>query len=44
MLTLNDPGDTEGGSEKSLPSLEVPLMTLKGSFQSYTALDDMAAN
>ena len=44
MLTSNCPGDTEKGSSKSLPSLEMPLITLKSSFESYTALDDMAAN
>ncbi|KAL9138377.1 MAG: hypothetical protein Q9175_000417 [Cornicularia normoerica] len=36
--------DTEGGWDKSLPSLEHRLMTLRSSFQSYTALDDMTAN
>ena len=44
MLISKRPGDTEGGSEKFLPSLEVRLMTLKGSFQSYTSLDDMDDN
>ncbi|CAD6571748.1 MAG: hypothetical protein ASARMPREDX12_004677 [Alectoria sarmentosa] len=36
--------DTEGGWEKSLPSLDKKLTTLKSSFQSYTNLDDVAAN
>lgn len=44
VLISKRPGDTEGGSEKSLPSLETRLMTLKGSFQSYTSLDDMDDN
>lgn len=44
MLTPKRPGDTEGGWEKSLPSLNHPLMTLKSSFESYTNLDDMTAN
>ena len=44
MLTPKCPGDTEGGWEKSLPSVENRLMTLKSSFESYTALDDMTAH
>lgn len=41
MLISKHPGDTEGGQEKTLPSLEIPLMTLKSSFLSYSGLDDI---
>lgn len=43
LLTPKCPGDTEGGWEKALPSLDNQLTTLKSSFQSYTDLDDMTA-
>ncbi len=43
-LSLRCPGDTKGGWEKSLPSMDNHLTTLRSSYQTYTALDDIIAN